>query len=122
MQNQNEMVEVFSSGTSAHRYSQERRHSRVPVDFLVSLRWPGMRLADRAIDLSESGVQVLTVAPLHPMTLISMRLELPHSDAPIDLLGRVMWTNGETMGIRFESNDPRLSDTVMRLRAGLERV
>jgi hypothetical protein len=122
MQNQNDVVEVFTSSAATHRYSQERRHPRVPVDFLVSLRWPGMRLADRAVDLSEGGVQVQTVAPLHPMTLISMRLELPHTDSPIDLLGRVMWTDGKAMGIRFESTDPRLYDTVTRLRAGLERV
>jgi hypothetical protein len=102
-------------------YTQARRHARVPVDFAVTLRWPGLRMADRACDLSEGGLAVATHDPLEPMTLVSMRLELPHA-VPVDLLGRVMWTRGETMGIRFESSDVRLHDSLNRLRTDFDRI
>ncbi len=113
-------VESFTA-TTQHSYTQARRHERVPVDFAVTLRWPGQRLADRACDLSEGGLAVATRDPLEPMTLVSMRLELPHA-VPVDLLGRVMWTRGENMGIRFESTDVRLFDSLNRLRTDFDRI
>jgi PilZ domain len=115
-------TEVITEQHAVRSYSQARRHDRFPVDFLVSLRWPGMRLADRALDLSEGGLCVQTAQPLHPMTLISMRLEVPPSEAPIDLLGRVMWTRDDTMGIRFESSDPRLFDAIGKMRQDFDRL
>jgi hypothetical protein len=113
-------VESYSA-TTKHSYTQARRHERMPVDFSVTLRWPGLRMADRARDLSEGGLAVETRDPLEPMTLVSMRLELPHT-VPVDLLGRVMWTRGETMGIRFESTDGRVFDSLQRMRTDLERL
>jgi hypothetical protein len=91
------------------------------VDFSVTLRWPGLRLADRAQDLSEGGLAVTTHDPLEPMTLVSMRLDLPHT-VPVDVLGRVMWTRGDTMGIRFESSDDRVHDSLHRLRTDFDRI
>ena len=75
----------------------------------------------RATDLSEAGMKVHTARPLTPMTLVSLRLELPH-DEPIDVLGRVMWSGQHMMGIRFERTDPRVSDAVARLRMSFERI
>jgi PilZ domain len=113
-------VESFVAAPQ-HSYTQARRHERVPVDFTVTLRWPGLRMADRARDLSEGGLAVETRDPLEPMTLVSMRLELPHA-VPVDLLGRVMWSRGATMGIRFESTDTRLFDSLHRLRTDFDRI
>jgi hypothetical protein len=114
-------VEAESSAAKDYAYTQARRHQRVPVNFSVSLRWPGLRLADRARDLCEGGLGVETDDPLEPMTLVSMRLDLPHSE-PLDFLGRVMWARGDSMGIRFESNDPRLFDSLNRLRTDIDRI
>jgi len=114
-------AEVESFASKGYEYSQARRHERVPVDFSVSLRWPGLRLSDRVRDLCEGGLGVETDEPLEPMTLVSMRLDLPHS-IPVDLLGRVMWARSNSMGIRFESNDPRLFDSLNRLRTDFERI
>ena len=111
-------VESFDQG---YTYSQARRHERLPVDFSVSLRWPSLRLADRAFDLSEGGLGVKTAEPLEPMTLVSMHLDLPRS-AGVDLLGRVMWSRADSMGLRFESSDPRLFDSLQRLRADFARL
>jgi hypothetical protein len=101
---------------------EARIHRRVPVDFTVTLRWPGLRMADHATNLSEGGIGLETSDPLEPMTLVSLRLELPHSHASVDVLGRVVWTGQGAMGIRFESSDSRVFDTLMRVRQDIERI
>lgn len=103
-------------------YSQARRHTRVPTDFPVLVRSDGLRMADRARDISEVGIGVATDKPLSPMTLVSVQLELPHTRQPVSLLGRVMWSSGAAMGIRFEQNDPILFDVVDRLRRELDSI
>lgn len=79
-------------------------------------------MADRAVDLSEGGLGVETTEPLEPMTLVSLRLELPHLAGPVDVLGRVMWTKPGAMGIRFESSDARVFDSLSRMRRDIERI
>jgi Tfp pilus assembly protein PilZ len=94
----------------------------MPVDFAVTLRWPGLRMADRAVDLSEGGLAVETSEPLDAMTLVSLRLELPYLQQPVDVLGRVVWTGPSLMGIRFESSDSRVFDSLHRLRQDIARI
>lgn len=103
------------------RYTQERSHGRVPADFAVRLKTDDFRISDRARDVSECGVGLRTSRPLPPLTLVSLSLEVPHNDTPIDVLGRVMWATSDAMGLRFEQLDPRLSDSVERLRTELAR-
>jgi hypothetical protein len=79
-------------------------------------------MADRAVDLSEGGLGVETTEPLEPMTLVSLRLELPHARVPVDVLGRVMWNRPGVMGIRFESSDSRVFDSINRMRQDIERI
>lgn len=105
-----------------HPFTQARRHARMPADFPVTLRWPGLRLADKVTDLSEGGLGVETSEPLEPMTLVSLRLELPHAAVPVDVLGRVMWKKQGAMGIRFETSDSRVFDTLERLRQDMDRI
>jgi len=103
------------------KYSQERRHRRVPVDFPVLLKTDGFRNRDRARDVSECGVGLETTHPLPVMALVNLRLELPHAE-PVDLLGRVMWSTPGAMGVRFEQLDARVSDTVAKLRSEYQRI
>lgn len=105
-----------------HPATHARRHDRMPVDFAVTLRWPGLRMADRAVDLSEGGLAVETSEPLDAMTLVSLRLELPYLQQPVDVLGRVVWTGPSLMGIRFESSDSRVFDSLHRLRQDIARI
>jgi len=112
-------VEIYKS--KSLRYTQARCHERLPTDFPVHVRTEELRVNDRATDLSEAGMKVHTARPLTPMTLVSLRLELPH-DEPVDVLGRVMWSGQHMMGIRFERTDPRVSDAVARLRTSYERI
>jgi len=109
-------VEFF--GTKKN-YSQRRRHARVPADFTVHVRTTGLRMADKARDISESGVGVETDKPLAPMTLVTLQLELPHNSGPVDVLGRVMWAGDGAMGLRFEQPEPRVLELVERLRKDL---
>lgn len=104
------------------RYSQARRFTRLPADFAVHVRSDELRVNDRANDLSEAGIGVVTARPLSPMTLISLRLELPHMPEPVDVLGRVMWATPHKMGIRFEKPDPRVTEVVERLRQTYDRI
>lgn len=106
----------------SQRYTQARSHLRVPADFPVQLRSDKLRMFDRARDVSEAGIGVITSQPLSPMTLVSMRLEMPHSPEPIDVIGRVMWATADSMGIRFEQSEPRLVDSLVRMRADLDRI
>ncbi len=112
----------FFTASKSHRYSQARRFSRLPTDFVVHVRSDELRVNDRANDISEAGIGVLTPRPLAPMSLVSMRLELPHGAEAVEMLGRVMWATDHMMGIRFEQTDPRVTDLVYRIRQDFERI
>lgn len=103
------------------RYTQARSFTRLPADFPVHLRTSELRVNDRANDLSEAGIGILTPRPLAPMTLVSVRLEVPHLE-PVDVLGRVMWANEHKMGLRFEKPDSRVTELVERLRQAYDRI
>ncbi len=105
-----------------HRYTQARRFSRLPTDFVVHVRSNELRVNDRVNDISEAGIGVITPRPLPPMSLVSMRLDLPHGAEAVEMLGRVMWATNHMMGIRFEQTDPRVSDLVDRIRQDFERI
>jgi hypothetical protein len=113
-------IELFVSNKS-YSYSQARRHERLPADFEVHVRDDSLRVGDRCADISEAGIGVATPRPLPPMTLVSLRI---HADAgeDIDVLGRVMWTAPNRMGVRFEQADQRVTDLVARLRSNYQRI
>jgi c-di-GMP-binding flagellar brake protein YcgR len=113
-------TEFFVS--KSHRYSQARRFSRVPTDFVVHVQSDELRVNERANDISEAGIGVVTPRPLAPMSLVSLKLELPHGVEAIEMLGRVMWATEHKMGIRFEQTDPRVTDLVSRIRQDSERI
>jgi len=113
-------TEIFAM--KSHRSTQARRFSRLPTDFVVHVRSEELRVNDRANDISEAGIGVITPRPLPPMSLVSMRLELPHGAEAVEMLGRVMWATDHMMGIRFEQSDPRVSDVVYRIRQDFERI
>ncbi len=115
------MVTEFYVSRARH-YSQARGFQRVPADFPVQVLTEELRVHDRAADLSESGIGVRTTRPLAPMSLVSLRMEPPYVDAPIEVLGRVMWAGERQMGIRFEQTEPRLMHVLTRLRQDMARI
>jgi hypothetical protein len=113
-------IETFAA-KQHDSYSQARRFARVPAAFPVFIKSDELRMADRALDLSEGGVRVETEEPLPNMSLVALHLELPRGEA-VDVIGRVMWVAKGAMGIRFEQRDPVLFETVERLRRELHTI
>jgi c-di-GMP-binding flagellar brake protein YcgR len=84
--------------------SRERRRGfRVPVQLPVELMRPDTRKIEGILlDLSETGMEVLTAEPHFPGALLGFRFQLPEGILPIEGHGQVAWANpnGQT-GVHF---------------------
>jgi len=84
--------------------SRERRRAfRVPVQAPVEITLPDSRKVDGILlDLSETGMEVLTAEPLERAALLAFHFELPDRTLEIEARGEVAWanSNGQT-GVRF---------------------
>ncbi len=84
--------------------SRERRRAfRVPVQAAVEISSPDTRKIDGILlDLSETGMDVLTAEPQTPGALIGYKFQLPDGVPEIDGQGQVAWANpnGQT-GVHF---------------------
>lgn len=84
--------------------SRERRRAyRVPVQAAVEISLPDTRKIDGILlDLSETGMDVLTAEPQTPGTLLGCKFQLPDGAVEIDGHGQVAWANpnGQT-GVHF---------------------
>src|SRR5437879_5498931 len=89
--------------------SRERRRSfRVPGQAAVELTLADSRKVEGIlIDLSETGMDVLTAEPQSPGTVLGFRFELPGSTLTIEAQGQVAWgnPNGQT-GVHFLDLSP----------------
>jgi DNA-binding response OmpR family regulator len=82
---------------------ERRRAHRVPVQAAVDLTLPDTRKIEGIlIDLSETGMEVLTAEPQGTGALLNSRFQLPDASFEIRAHGQVAWANpnGET-GVRF---------------------
>lgn len=75
--------------------SRERRRSRrIPVQAPVDLTMSdGRKVEGILIDLSETGMDVLTAEPQAPGVLLSCRFRLPDASFEVNALARVAWAN-----------------------------
>jgi hypothetical protein len=75
--------------------SRERRRSRrIPVQAPVDLTMSdGRKVEGILIDLSETGMDVLTAEPQAPGALLSCRFRLPDATFEVNALARVAWAN-----------------------------
>lgn len=100
--------------------SRERRRAvRVPVQAPVEINLPDGRKADGILlDLSETGMDVLTSEPQVPGALLRFHFELPDKALELEAHGQVAWANpnGQT-GVRFVDLSPASSS---QLRAWLK--
>ncbi len=91
--------------------NRERRRSyRVPVQAPVELTLPDKRTMEGILlDLSETGMDVLTAEPQVPAALLKFRFVLPDASLEIDAHGQVAWAkpNGQT-GVHFLDLDEAL--------------
>ena len=92
--------------------SRERRRAfRVPVQAPVEITLPDMRKLDGILlDLSETGMDVLTAEPQVPGALLAFHFQLPDGSLEIDAHGQVAWANpnGQT-GVHFVDISESLS-------------
>jgi CheY-like chemotaxis protein len=82
---------------------ERRRAYRVPVQAPVELSLPDTRKAEGILlDLSETGMDVLTAAPQVPGALVNFRFALPDGSLEIQVHGQVAWAkpNGQA-GVHF---------------------
>ncbi len=82
---------------------ERRRAYRVPVQAPVELTLPDKRTMEGILlDLSETGMDVLTAETQVPAALLKFRFTLPDASLEIDAHGQVAWAkpNGQT-GVHF---------------------
>jgi CheY-like chemotaxis protein len=82
---------------------ERRRAYRVPVQAPVELTLPDTRKAEGILlDLSETGMDVLTAEPQAPGALLKFRFHLPDGSLEVHAHGQVAWANanGQT-GVHF---------------------
>ena len=82
---------------------ERRRAYRVPVQAPVELTLPDSRNAEGILlDLSETGMDVLTAEPQATGALLNFRFQLPDGSLEVHAHGQVAWAkpNGQT-GVRF---------------------
>ena len=100
--------------------SRERRRAhRVPVQAPVEIKLPDDRPTDGILlDLSETGMEVLTAEPQAPATLLHFRFQLTDGSVTVEAHGQVAWANpnGQT-GVQFLDLD---DSTKAQLRAWVQ--
>src|ERR1700688_1713328 len=100
--------------------SRERRRAhRVPVQAPVEIKLPDDRPTDGILlDLSETGMEVLTAEPQAPATLLHFRFPLTDGSVTVEAHGQVAWANpnGQT-GVQFLDLD---DSTKAQLRAWVQ--
>jgi CheY-like chemotaxis protein len=82
---------------------ERRRAYRVPVQAPVALTLPDTRGVEGILlDLSETGMDVLTSEPQAPGSLLNFRFQLPDGSLEVHAHGQVAWSNpnGQT-GVHF---------------------
>lgn len=100
--------------------SRERRRAfRVPIQAPVEIEVAQNRKLDGILlDLSETGMEVLTAEPLDRGVLIGFHFQLPDRALEVEARGEVAWanSNGQT-GIRFLDLDEA---SLLKLKAWLQ--
>lgn len=82
---------------------ERRRAFRVPVQAPVEITLPDTRKVDGILlDISETGMDVLTAEPQVSGALLAFRFQLPDGAVEVEAHGQVAWanSNGQT-GVRF---------------------
>jgi CheY-like chemotaxis protein len=90
---------------------ERRRAFRVPVQAAVEITLPDTRKLDGILlDLSETGMDVLTAEPQVAGSLLAFQFQLPDSALKVEAHGQVAWANpnGQT-GVHFLDVSPDVS-------------
>jgi len=95
---------------------ERRRAFRVPVQAPVEITLPDSRKLDGILlDLSETGMDVLTAEPQTAGALLAFRFQLPDGALEVEARGQVAWANpnGQT-GVHFLELSPTVADELKK--------
>ena len=92
-----------------------RQSVRAPIELKVDYKKLNSFFADYTKNISKGGTFIKTKKPLPIGTRFLFKLTVPQREAPFELLGEVVWSQGDTeepgMGIRFiYSSDTQRTD------------
>lgn len=104
---------------------ERRRAFRVPVQAAVEITLPDARKLDGILlDISETGMDVLTAEPQVSGALLAFHFQLPDGSVEVEAHGQVAWanSNGQT-GVRFldlsESSQAKLKEWLKAAAANI---
>lgn len=101
--------------------TEQRRHRRLPASVRIFAKDGPSPFPDAVKDISIGGAHVLTHTPPAPGTDTVFSIHLPHHDAPLEVRGHVVWSNGNAFGIQFRGTEARLRAYVDRLESDATR-
>jgi type IV pilus assembly protein PilZ len=121
------------AGSGAKRSdSDRRRFSRTALVVRVDYSTVDSFFSEFTTDINEGGLFIETDAPAGLGTEVLLKFQLPGSEDPIKLTGRVVWTSNDRpsavpgMGIEFGDLDERargqINRVVRQLRSGASRA
>jgi type IV pilus assembly protein PilZ len=92
-----------------------RQHLRAPIELKVDYKKLNSFFADYTKNISKGGTFIKTKKPLSIGTRFLFKLTVPQRAEPFELLGEVVWSQGDVdepgMGIRFiYSSDSQRSE------------
>lgn len=84
-------------------------HTRAPIELKVDYKKLNSFFADYTKNISKGGTFIKTKKPLPIGTRFLFKLSVPQRGSPFELIGEVVWANGEGdeagMGIKFVYSD-----------------
>jgi type IV pilus assembly protein PilZ len=97
---------------------EKREHFRAPIELKVEYKKMNTFFADYTKNISKGGTFIKTQKPLKVGTEFLFKLVIPALEKPIEIRGRVVWTNQEGnaqrpevpengMGIKFLYDDDK---------------
>ena len=95
------------------------RHARVSllgVGAVVELLTLTQRTPERAFDVCEGGLGVLSQDPIPAGSLVHAVVALPGERRTFDVIVRVAWVEGPAMGLEFLLPEDALIEAIRRLR------
>lgn len=105
---------------------EARCHPRRPASLHATLE--GSVLSDELTDISLGGFRLTTSRPLERGLKVSCRIDVPHYNVPLHLLGTVVWADGDHAGVKVtpaelsHTDRARLAELVEKLAKDAERL
>jgi len=93
---------------------EKRRYFRYPVQVEVSLARSGEpEVTVTSLNLSENGICLTSTLPMKSGDKLRLRLRLPGTAVPLNLMGEVCWSEASgRVGIQFSELTPEMANTL----------